>query len=119
MYLNMLKKNKVIVACVILFALVYFYGNNMEFYQDSKKCSPEQPRKIHEQSGEFELDATDDIVLERRDLRQLQAEKIGRHHFDGLDNWPQIPESKGGWWGSSEAVADNLYIETSRLVWPD
>ena len=116
--LKYLKKNKEIVACIILFFLIYTYGNNMEFYQDSNKCNS-SPRKINEPSNEFELDATDDIVLERRDLRQLQSEKIGRMKYDGLDNWPKIPESKGGWWGSSEAVADNLYIETNRLVWPD
>lgn len=116
--LELLKKNKVIVACIALFALVYFFGNNMEFYESSNKCNS-SPKKIGEASGEFELDATDDIVLERRDMRQLQSEKIGRHHFDGYDNWPNIPESRGGWWGSSVAVADNLYKPTSNLVWPD
>ncbi len=34
-----LKKNKVIVACAILFFLVYTYGNNMEFYPSSNKCN--------------------------------------------------------------------------------
>lgn len=111
--LKLLEKNKVIVACIFLFFLIYNYGNNMEFYESSNKCNS-SPRKIGESSGEY-LDATDDIVLERRDLRQL-SEKIGRHNFDGYDGFP---EKLKGWWGSSEGVADNLYVPTAQLVWPD
>ena len=112
--LKFLKKNKIIVASILLFGLVYFFGNNMEFYKNSKTDS--FPRKINEPSGEFELDATDDIVLERRDLKQLQSEKIGRRNYDGLDGFPGVLK---GWWADATPVADNLYQAPSRMVWPD
>lgn len=112
--LKYLKENKFIVACFVLFALLYKFGNNMEFYQSSKTCS--SPKNINRPSNEFKLSPTDDIVLERKDMVQLKNEKIGRFKYNGYDGFPTVLK---GWWGSSSPVADNLYISSDRLIWPD
>lgn len=111
--LKYLKKNKIIVACFVLFALLYFYGNNMEFYESVETSLP---KKINEPSNLFKLSSTDDIVLERTDLAQLKAEKINKRNFNGYDGFPTVLK---GWWADSSAVADNLYTPPSRMIWPD
>ena len=40
--LKYIQKNKVFVAALVLFALLFLFGNNMEFYDNStKKCNKE------------------------------------------------------------------------------
>ncbi len=108
--LKYLKKNKFIVACFTLLALLYFYGN-MEFYESAETCaSPKDLNKPY-------LNSTDDIVLVRKDMAQLNN-NISRFKYNGLDNWPKKGTGKG-WWADSSAVADNLYIPPAKLVWPD
>lgn len=114
--LKFIKKNKIYVAAALLFALLYFYGNNMEFYENesSNKCNSSPPQKIAQAKNPF-LDATDDIVLERRDLAQLKNDQLNRFNYDGLDNWPTNPNN--GWWSSK--VEGDIYTAPSRMVWPD
>ena len=115
--LKFLQKNKTYVAVAVLFAILYFYGNNMEFYDNHKKCGQPIPDQFPNYKGPY-LDPTDDTVLERKDLKQLQREKIGRFNYDGLDNWNVISDVKKGWW-SEHVQAGGLYPSPVRMQWPD
>lgn len=112
--LNFMNKNKFYFAAILLFTLLYFFGNNMEFYENSKeeKCES-SPEKTDKPSIPY-LDATDDIVLERTDLAQLQKEKIGKLNYDGFDNFPQVMK---GWWAST--TEGDIYSAPRDMVWPD
>ena len=115
--LQFIKKNKFYVGAIALFIVLYFYGNNMEFYDNLvKKCS--SPEKINNPQQPY-LDATDDVVLERRDLKQLNGgNKIGKFKYDGLDNWNVISDVNKGWWGD-HIEAGGLYPAPRDLVWAD
>ena len=112
--IKLVKDNKFIFACLALFALVYFYGNNMEFYDNS---TDSEPKQINQPSGEFYLDPTDDVVLKRKDLKILDNQ-LAKFKYDGLDNWNVNVPNKG-WFASTVPVHDNLYTPPARLVWPD
>lgn len=111
--INFLKKNKFYVAGIVLFVLLYFYGNNIELYnnEENTESLPENINKPQE----LYLDPTDDVVLNRKDLVQLEEEKIGKFSYDGWDNWDR---KKGGWW-SEHIQAGDIYPSPSRMVWPD
>lgn len=115
-----LKKNYVIIVGVILFLILYKYGNNMEFYTEpnsnSKKVGS-RPELIKKAKGPL-LDPTDDIVLERKDLKQLNREKIGKFNYDGLDNWPAKGQQKG-WWNDNISAGKGLYHPPNKMLWPD
>lgn len=109
-------KNKLTIAAVVLFIMLYFFGNNMEFY-DNTKCQADKPEKISEAKGPY-LSPSDDVVLERRDMKQLRQEKIGQFKYDGLDNWGIISDVKKGWFGD-HIKAGGLYPAPSTMVWAD
>ena len=111
-----IKKNKFYIAAIILFIILYKYGNNMEFYQSSNKSNSSHDQ-INDSSTPY-LDATDDIVLERKDLVQLQNEKIGKFKLDGLDNWPSKSKQLG-WWGDHIQAGNGLYSAPKDMVWVD
>lgn len=111
-------KNKFYFIAVLLFVILYYYGNNMEFYDNvNKKCNSSKPDHFPNYMGPY-LDPTDDVVLERRDMKQLQNEKLDRFNYDGLDNWDIISDVKKGWWGD-HIQAGGLYPAPKDLVWAD
>ena len=117
--LKYIQKNKVFVAALVLFALLFLFGNNMEFYDNStKKCNKElKPDKFPDYKESY-LDPSDDVVLKRRDQKQLESEKIGRFKYDGLDNWDIISDVNKGWLGD-HVQPGGLYPAPIRSVWPD
>jgi hypothetical protein len=117
--IEFIKKNKFYVAAFVLFTLLYFYGNNMEFYDNVKKCDS-KPEKVNNPQHPY-LDATDDVVLERRDLRQLHygPDKIAKFSYNGLDNWDIISDVKKGWWGEHIEAGNGLYKAPKDLIWVD
>lgn len=111
--LNFLKKNKFYIAAILLFIILYFYGNNMEFY---KRSCDSEPEKLNNTQQPY-LDATDDVVLERKDLRELNKD-ISHYNYDGLDNWNIISDVNKGWFGD-HISAGGLYPAPKDLVWTD
>ena len=113
-----IKKNKFYIAAIVLFIILYYYGNNMEFYDNvNKQCNSDKPEKISEAKGPY-LDPSDDVVLERRDMKQLRREQLDRFNYDGLDNWNVISDVNKGWWGD-HIKAGGLYPAPKNMVWAD
>lgn len=116
--LKYIKKNKLFIAALILFALLFMFGNNMEFYDNLvKTCKSVKPDNFPNYKEPF-LDASDDVIVQRRDQKQLEDEKINKFKYDGLDNWNILSDVNKGWWGS-HIKAGGLYPAPKDLVWAD
>ena len=115
--IKFIQKNKLYIAAIVLFVVLYFYGNNMEFYDNvAKKCDDNKPEEVNNPQKQY-LDASDDVVLERRDMKQLRKEKL-RFNYDGLDNWNVISDVNKGWWGD-HIKAGGLYPAPKDMIWAD